>query len=156
MEIRIVDDDLSGSEIQALLTAHLDFTAGESPPESQHALDLDALRVPEISFWTAWDGDDILGCCALSELDPHHGEIKSMHTAHLHRGKGIAAQLLKHAISVAEVRSYKRLSLETGSMASFAPARALYARHGFTICGPFSDYREDPFSSFMTQELTAD
>lgn len=156
MEIRIVDDDLSGPEIQALLTAHLDFTAGESPPESQHALDLDSLRVSTISFWTAWDGDNILGCCALSELNPHHGEIKSMHTAHHHRGKGIAAQLLKHAISVAQTRSYERLSLETGSMASFAPARALYARHGFALCGPFSDYREGPYSNFMTLELAAD
>lgn len=155
MEIRIIDDDLNGPEIQALLTAHLDFTAEDSPPESRHALDLDGLRVPTISFWTAWDEDDILGCCALSELDPHHGEIKSMHTAHRHRGKGIAAQLLKHAISVAQTRSYNRLSLETGSMESFAPARALYARHGFTICGPFSSYREDPNSSYMTLELAA-
>ena len=153
MKIRIIDDELNGPEVQALLTAHLDFTTGESPPESRHALDLDSLRVPEISFWTAWDGGEILGCCALSELDPHHGEIKSMHTAQQHRGKGIAAQLLKHTICVAQKRSYNKLSLETGSMKSFAPARALYARHGFTLCGPFANYREDPYSSYMTLEL---
>lgn len=156
MEFRIIDDDLSGPEVHALLTAHLDFTAGESPPESRHALDLDSLRVPEISFWSAWDDDGILGCCALGELDSHHGEIKSMHTAHRYRGKGIAARLLKHVISVAKTRCYNRLSLETGSMDAFAPARALYARHGFVLCGPFANYREDPYSNFMTLELTAD
>lgn len=156
MEIQIIDDDLSGPEIQALLTAHLEHMAMDSPPESRHALDLDGLRAPTISFWTAWDKDEILGCCALSELDSHHGEIKSMHTSHAHRGKGIAATLLKHAISVAKSRSYKRLSLETGSMDSFAPARALYARYGFMPCDPFSYYREDPNSSYMTLELSAD
>ena len=156
MDIRIIDDDLSGAKIQALLAAHLEFTAEDSPPESRHALDLDGLRAPTISFWTAWNKDEILGCCALSELDPHHGEIKSMHTSHAHRGKGIAATLLKHAILVAKSRSYTRLSLETGSMDSFAPARALYTSHGFASCDPFANYREDPNSSYMTLELPTD
>lgn len=153
MAIRIIDDDLKRPEVHALLSAHLDFTAGESPPESRHALDLDALRVPEISFWTAWDGNDLLGCCALKDLGGKHGEIKSMHTAQRHRSKGIAAKLVLHAIAIAQNRFYERLSLETGSMESFAPARALYAKHGFVLCEPFADYKEDPNSSFMTLKL---
>ena len=152
--MKIVEDDLTGKEIQALLTAHLTFAAEVSPPESVHALDLSGLRAPEITFWTAWNGADLLGCGALKELGKGHGEIKSMHTAHNHRGKGVAAAILKHAMETARSRSYKRLSLETGSNEPFAPARALYTRHGFSICEPFADYAEDPFSLHMTLKLS--
>jgi putative acetyltransferase len=115
---------------------------------------LDGLRSPEITFWTGWDGEQLLGCGALKELDRFHGEIKSMHTAAAYRGRGIALGLLKHIVEEARLRSYRRLSLETGSMDAFAAARALYSRFGFVICGPFGDYVLDPNSVFMTFELT--
>ncbi len=151
MEIRI--DDLSGPEIAQLLNEHLQDMALHSPPESIHALDLDALRKPEITFWTAWDGAELLGCGAIKQLDPQHGEIKSMRTASRHKGKGVAAGLMDHILPEARRRGYRRLSLETGSMAAFAPAHRLYERFGFTQCGPFADYVEDPYSRFMTKEI---
>lgn len=146
-------DDLNGPEIAQLLQTHLDDAAKHSPPESIHALDLEGLRVPEITFWSVWSGRTLLGCGALKELSPVHGEIKSMHTAAVHRGKGVAAQLLAHILKEAKARSYQRLSLETGSMAAFAPARALYTRFGFATCAPFAEYRDDPHSVFMTLDL---
>ncbi len=154
MQVSIREDDLRGPEIATLLGAHLDQMADQSPPESRHALDLDGLRVPDVTFWCAWEGPDLLGCGALKELDPQHGEIKSMHTSQAHRGRGVAAQILTHIIDTARGRGYRRLSLETGSMAAFAPARALYERFGFTYCPPFAGYREDPHSVFMMLELT--
>lgn len=154
MQLTIREDDLRGPEIAALLGAHLDQMADQSPPESRHALDLDGLRVPEVTFWCAWDGPDLLGCGALKALDPGHGEIKSMHTSAAHRGRGVGAKILTHIIDTARARGYRHLSLETGSMAAFAPARALYERFGFEYCAPFADYREDPNSVFMTLELT--
>lgn len=153
-EIRL--DDLRGPEIAALLRTHLDEAAQHSPAESMHALDLDGLRAPGITFWTMWEGPELLGCGAIKELDPGHGEIKSMHTASAHRGRGVAAAILRHIIEEAARRSYRRLSLETGSMEAFAPARALYARHGFVECAPFADYVLDPYSTFMTLDLTSD
>ena len=141
-------------EVQALLRTHLDTMAVHSPPESRHALDLSGLQVAVVTFWTVWDGDALIGCGALKELTPEHGEVKSMHTAAAHRGKGIAARIVEHILAVARARGYTRLSLETGSMEGFAPARGLYERYGFTYCGPFGDYREDPHSVFMTLELT--
>ena len=154
MQISIREDDLRGPEIAALLRAHLDQMADQSPPESRHALDLDGLRAADVTFWCAWDGPDLLGCGALKAIDPGHGEIKSMHTSAAHRGRGVAARILTHIIDTARARGYRRLSLETGSMAAFAPARALYERFGFSYCAPFADYREDPNSVFMTFELT--
>ena len=151
MEIRA--DDLSGPEIAELLLEHRREMFLHSPPESVHALPLEGLRAPEISFWSAWEGDELLGCGALKELDPRHGEIKSMRTVLAHLRKGVAAALLRHIVAEAQRRGYERLSLETGSMAAFAPARALYQRHGFHECGPFADYREDPNSVFMTRLL---
>jgi putative acetyltransferase len=124
-----------------------------SPPESIHALDLDELRKPEITFWTAWSGNALLGCGALKELDSLHGEIKSMRTAFAHRRKGIARAILTHIIEEARKRSYARLSLETGSMQAFEPAQRLYASFGFTYCPPFAEYIEDPNSVFMTRTL---
>jgi putative acetyltransferase len=154
-DMLICEDDLRGADIAALLQTHLDTMALHSPPESIHALDLDALRVPEITFWTAREDNRLLGCGALKELDSGHGEIKSMHTAQPYRGRGVARRLLEHILDEAAARSYTRLSLETGSMDAFAPARALYAGYGFAVTGPFGNYVDDPFSIFMTLDLTA-
>lgn len=151
MEIR--RDDLSGPEIAELLREHLHSAAQHSPPESIHALDIAALRQPDITFWSAWQGSELLGCCAIKELDSRHGEIKSMRTASAHLRRGVAARLMEHLIAEANRRAYARLSLETGSMAAFAPARSLYARFGFRPCTPFGDYVVDPYSVFMTREL---
>ncbi len=151
MKIKI--DDLSGSEIYELLQEHLRSMARLSPPESVHALDIEALRQPEITFWTVWENDELLGCGALKELDAGHAEIKSMRTSARHLRKGVAAGLLKHILEEAKSRGYKRLSLETGSMEAFAPARQLYAGFGFAYCKPFADYIEDPNSVFMTRAL---
>lgn len=151
MDIRI--DDLSGSDVAELLSEHLQSMRLHSPPESKHALDLEALRKPEITFWTAREANDLVGCVALQELDSQHGEIKSMKTAPSHLRKGVAKQLLQFMIKVARERGYRRLSLETGSMDVFKPARSLYVSFGFQYCKPFSDYNEDPNSVFMTKEL---
>ena len=151
--VTIREDDLTGPDVATLLRAHLDHSAALSPPESVHALDLERLRAPGITFWSAWVEGELVGCAALKELAPGHGEIKSMHTAELHRGKGVASRLVGHILEVARSRSYRRVSLETGSMEGFAPARALYARFGFRLCPPFAPYREDPHSVFMTLEL---
>lgn len=152
MQIRT--DDLTGAEVIGLLDAHLDHCRASSPPESVHALDLDGLRASNVTFWSVWDGQRILGCGALKELDPRHGEIKSMHTKASERGKGVAAAIVQHIIEQARSRGYRRISLETGSNEAFAPARALYARFGFASTDPFADYRPDPHSVFMTLELT--
>jgi putative acetyltransferase len=151
MDIKI--DDLTGSEVAELLREHLQSMTLHSPPESIHALDLEALRKPEITFWSAWEGDELVGCGALKELDGQYGEIKSMRTSSSHQRKGVAKRLLQHIIEEAKRRCYRRLSLETGSMDAFEPARRLYASFGFQYCKPFSDYIEDLNSVFMTKEL---
>jgi len=127
-----------------------------SPPESRHALDLTGLRRPEITFWTIWLGPTLAGCGALKELDQQHAEIKSMRTDYAHQRKGVASTLLRHMIGEAERRGYRRLSLETGSMDYFEPARRLYSSFGFMRCGPFDRYIEDPNSVFMTKEIQSD
>ena len=146
-------DDLGGPEVAALLAEHLSSVALHSPPESIHALDLAGLRVPEVTFWSVWQGADLVGCGALKELDARHGELKSMRTATSHLRRGVAAAVLRHMLNVARERGYVRLSLETGAQDAFLPARSLYARFGFEPCGPFADYTEDPNSVFMTREL---
>jgi putative acetyltransferase len=146
-------DDLEGSEIHQLLQEHLQNMKLLSPPESVHALDIDALRKPEITFWTVWENGELMGCGALKELDSQHAEIKSMRTSSSHLRKGVASHLLNHIIEEANHRRYRRLSLETGSMEAFEPARRLYAKFGFEYCGPFADYIEDPNSIFMTREI---
>jgi putative acetyltransferase len=151
MEIRT--GGLDRPEVVQLLHEHLQSTALLFPPESDHTLDVDALRKPDITFWSVWEGSELMGCGALKELDPHHGEIKSMRTASDHQRKGVAAMLIQHIVGEAKRRAYQRLSLETGSMEAFAPARLLYASFGFKPCGPFADYVEDPYSVFMTREL---
>jgi putative acetyltransferase len=151
--LRIVVDRLEGPEIIALLEEHLAEMRSVSPPESVHALDLPGLRKPDITFWTVWLGAELAGCGALKELQPGHGEIKSMRTARHLKRKGIAKRMLGHILDEAARRRYRRLSLETGSQPHFAPARSLYASFGFQPCGPFGDYREDPNSFFMTKAL---
>jgi putative acetyltransferase len=152
--ITIQPDDLRGARTIALLEAHRQNMFEHSPPECVFALDLDGLRQPEVTLWTAWQGEDLLGCGALKELDAQQAEIKSMRTAAAHLRKGVAAQILQHLIAVARSRGYTKLYLETGTVAAFAPARALYAVHGFVTCGPFADYVEDPYSVFMCMALT--
>lgn len=136
-----------------LIGEHLQSMELHSPPESIHALDLEKLRKPEITFWSAWEGEELLGCGALKELDAHHGELKSMRTSSQHLRKGVARNLMDFMIREAKRRGYRRLSLETGSMEAFAPARRLYESVGFQYCGPFAEYVEDPYSLFMTKEL---
>lgn len=149
MEIR--EDDLTGKKIADLLLEHLEHIHEIMPPESVHALDIEALRSPDITFWTAWEGDELLGCGALKELDSRSGEIKSMRTAKAHRRQGVAAKILEHIIKEAKQRGYDCLNLETGVSSEFAPARALYTRYGFEYRDPFAEYIDDPNSVFMTK-----
>lgn len=149
----IKPDDLSAPAIAELLADHLRDMYEQSPPGSVHALDLDEMRKPDITFWSVWSGDELAGCGALKELDPEHGEIKSMRTAAKFRGKGAGKLILRHIMDEAKAREYKRLSLETGSMSFFDPARRLYQSYGFHYCGPFADYLLDPNSVFMTIEF---
>jgi putative acetyltransferase len=151
--MKIEIDDLSRPAIHELLHEHLRSMHELSPPESVHALDLDKLRRPEITFWSAWEGDALLGCGALLELDRKHGEVKSMRTPEARRRTGAGRALLMHIIEDARTRGYERLSLETGSMAAFMPAHRLYESVGFTRTGPFGAYAEDPNSIFMTLVL---
>ena len=151
MEIR--RDDLTDPDVIALLQEHLRCMAMVSPPESRHALDLDGLRQPDVTFWSIWDGSELAGCGALKELDAAHGEIKSMRTSYAYQRRGVAARVLQHLMEEAKRRGYRRVSLETGSMEYFEPARRLYARFGFSYCAPFGSYREDPNSCFMSREL---
>lgn len=151
--MRIEIDDLTRPEVHALLLEHLTDMHEISPRESVHALDLDGIRHPHITFWTVWDGDELMGCGALKELTPRHGEIKSMRTPARLRRCGAGRAVLVHIIDEARRRGYERLSLETGSMDAFIPARRLYESFGFAVCGPFGSYADDPNSTFMTREL---
>jgi putative acetyltransferase len=151
--VKILVDDLSRPQVIGLIAEHLQGMAEDSPPESIHALNLDGLKKPEITFWCAWEDEELLGCGAIKELNKEHAELKSMRTAKKHLRKGVARNILSHIIEVAISRGYKRISLETGSMDSFIPARKLYEDFGFTYCEPFADYILDPNSFFMTKEL---
>ncbi|GAB2666895.1 GNAT family N-acetyltransferase [Arenimonas aestuarii] len=151
--MHIEPDDLTRPQVHALLAQHLAQMRSQSPACSVHALDIDRLRAPGITVWTAWDGDTLLGCAALKQLTPRHGEIKSMRTDPLQRGKGIGRAMLLHLFDVARQRGYDRLSLETGATDHFLPALQLYASAGFQRCGPFASYDEDPHSIFMTRLL---
>ncbi len=151
MQIR--RDDLSDPRVHALLREHLEDMHRWSPPESIHALDLAGLRAADIRFWTLWDGPDLLACGALRDLGDGHAEIKSMRTARAHRRRGAARAMLDHLLQQARQSGCRRVSLETGSMAAFEPARALYASADFVPCGPFGDYLPDPNSVFMSRTL---
>jgi putative acetyltransferase len=148
--MRIEADDLSGPQVQALLGEHLQSMRELSPAQSVHALDLDKLRQPGVSFWTAWEGQSLVGCGALKALSPLHGEIKSMRTPVSLRRRGAGRAMLQHILTTARQRGFERLSLETGTAPAFLPAHRLYESAGFTHCGPFGDYVEDPHSLFMT------
>ena len=151
--LRVEEGGLDDPRVVALLQLHLTRARAETALGSAHALDLSVLRTPEVSFWSVWQGDELLGVGALKQLTAEHGEVKSMHTAEAARGRGVGSALVRHIMAEARRRGMQRLSLETGSWPYFLPARALYARHGFVECGPFGDYREDPNSVFMTIEL---
>ena len=158
----VMEDDPRRADVTRLLQTHLALMRSLSPPGSVHALDLDGLTAPDMTFWTARagpeEGDTLLGCGALRELDAlpgggGHGEIKSMHTAEAGRRRGTATRLLLEIERTARARGYRRLSLETGRPASFAAAQALYRRHGYRECPPFAGYTDDPFSLCMTKEI---
>ena len=151
--MKIVIDDLTGNEIASFLEQHIQDMKSISSPESKHALDLAGLRSPEITFWSVYESDVLVGCGALKEVDRTQGEIKSMRTLSSQRGRGVASSLLSHIIEVAINRGYQQLNLETGSQAFFTPAHQLYLKHGFEICPPFGDYQEDPNSVFMRLDL---
>ncbi|GEP37233.1 N-acetyltransferase [Nocardioides psychrotolerans] len=151
--MRIEPDDLRGTTIVAFLEDHVAQLRAVTPPGSSHALDLDGLRSPDVRFWSAHDDAELVGCCALKALTPLHVELKSMRTAAHRTREGIAQRLLVHLLDEARAAGFSRISLETGSFDFFAPARMLYARHGFVECEPFGDYAADPQSTFMTREL---
>jgi len=151
--MRIVAGNLDDPRIVALLRHHLDSARAATAPGSAHALDLDALKAPDIDFWSTWRDDTLLGVGALKRLSPAHGEVKSMHTAAASRRTGAGSAMLRHIIAIAGEKGMSRLSLETGSWDYFSPARAFYRQHGFVVCGPFGDYVPDPNSVFMTLAL---
>ena len=146
-------DDPRVDDVQVLLGDHLRFANEHSPPEDVHALDLDGLLADSVSFFSIRENGELLGIGALKRLDDSHAELKSMHTAERARGRGVGRAMLDHLVGVARERGCTRVSLETGSMAAFAPARALYESAGFRRCAPFADYRRGPNSICMTLEL---
>jgi len=151
--MRIVEGDLRDPRVVDLLHIHLTSARAETAPGSAHALDLTGLQSPDISFWTIWDAETLVGVGALKRLSADHGEIKSMHTAQSMRGKGAGSAMLRHIIATARASGVSRLSLETGSWEYFRPARAFYRSHGFVECPPFADYVLDPNSVFMSLDL---
>jgi len=151
MEIKL--DNLTDIRTIELIRMHLTGLAEHSPAESMHALNIDELKQEEITFYSAWENDDIMGCGALKELSKEHGEVKSMRTVEKHLRKGVASAILQQIINEARVRCYKKLSLETGSVEAFKPAHRLYESFGFNFCEPFGNYKEDPNSVFMTLNL---
>lgn len=152
-EYRIIEDDLTGPEIAALLELHLTEMHEWSPPESVHAMPIERLRASDVTFWSAWEGDRLAACGALKHLDDRHGEIKSMRADPAFRGKGAGRAILDHLLAEARARGYTRVSLETGPHGPFLPARRLYEASGFTQCPPFAEYVADGFSICMTREL---
>jgi putative acetyltransferase len=151
--VKIIEDDLGGLQIRQLLKEHFDEMHSISGPESTHVLSIGELRQPTIRFWSLWDNGSLMGCGALRTLDDKHGEIKSMRVASAHRRQGVASNILSHIIAEARSTGLKRLSLETGAMDHFLPARRLYEAFGFEYCPPFGDYILDPNSMFMTLSL---
>jgi putative acetyltransferase len=151
--VEIVVDDLTGPQIARFLDEHVREMLSITPPESKHALDLEMLRGPGITFWSVMDGGTVVGCGALKRLDARHAEVKSMRTLAARQRSGIASMMLEHIITEARRMGFTRLSLETGSAGFFAPARRLYQKFGFEYCEPFADYRPDPLSVFLTRTI---
>jgi putative acetyltransferase len=146
-------DDLSGPATRALIARHLAGMHEHSPPESVHAFDVDKLRQPDVTFWSAWVGEELAGCGALKQLDAVRGEVKSMRVVDAFLGRGIGRAILDHIVREARARGMRSLWLETGSADAFTPARCLYQSAGFARCGPFDGYVDDPFSVFMTRAI---
>ena len=153
LPLRFHLDDLTGEPTRGLIARHLAGMHENSPPESVHAFDIDRLRQPGVTFWSAWVGEEIAGCGALKRLDDRRGEVKSMRVADAFLGQGVGRAILEHLIAEARARGMQSLWLETGSAPAFTPALRLYESAGFARCGPFEDYEEDPFSVFMTREI---
>jgi putative acetyltransferase len=151
--LAIVDGGLDDPQVIAMLKFHYDTNISVTPPGSAHVFDTSRLKQPDVSFWSAWDGDTLVGVGALKRMNAEDGEIKSMHTLKEARGSGVGSAMLRHIMEKAREMKLKRLYLETGSFDYFAPARALYARHGFAECPPFADYNLDKNSTFMCREL---
>jgi putative acetyltransferase len=151
--LNIVDGGLDNEQVLVMLRFHFDTNMAVTPAGSVHVFDVSRLTQPDVSFWSAWNGEILMGTGALKLLDATHGEIKSMHTLQSARRSGVGAAMLKHIMQEAKSKGLTRLSLETGSFDFFAPARSLYARHGFMECAPFGDYKPDPNSTFMTREI---
>lgn len=152
-EYSIREDDLTGPEVAGLLRLHLSEMHQWSPACSVHAMPIERLRAPDVTFFTAWDGDRLAACGAIKQLDARHGELKSMRADPAYRGKGAGRAVLDHLLAVARARGYTRVSLETGRPDPFLPARRLYEANGFGECEPFGDYVADDFSICMTREL---
>jgi putative acetyltransferase len=146
-------DDPGAPDVRLLLATHLEFARAPTPPEDAHALDLDGLLDASVTFFSFRRDGVLLAVGALKRLDADHAEVKSMHTVAAARGQGIGRSMVEHLIAAAREAGYQRLSLETGSMAEFAPARALYASVGFEVCEPFGDYRASPNSTYMTMDI---
>lgn len=151
--LNLREDDLSGAEIRALVAHHLQGMHDNSPPGTCFALDIDGLLQPGVTLWSAWDGETLAGMGALKELDAQSGELKSMRVADEYLGRGIGRALLDHLMAQARARRYRALWLETGSSPAFQPALKLYESAGFRYCGPFGDYRDNPFSRYMTRAI---
>jgi putative acetyltransferase len=149
----IAADDPRADDVRELLRRHLEFARESTPPEDVHALGADGWADPAVTFFSYRRGGELLAVGALKQLDGQHAELKSMHTAAAARGRGIGQAMVDHLIGVARDRGCTRVSLETGSNAAFAPARSLYARAGFTPCGPFGDYLPGRGNTFMTLAL---
>ncbi|MGB3723932.1 MAG: GNAT family N-acetyltransferase [Pacificimonas sp.] len=153
MTFEIIEDDLAGNEVRALLRFHLDEMYRHSPADSVHAMPVERLAARDVTFWSLWSADSLAGCGALKQIDASHGELKSMRTAPAFLRKGVAEAILLHLMAEAKTRGYRRLSLETGRTAPFAAAHALYRKHGFAVCVPFADYTENDFSLCMSRAI---
>jgi putative acetyltransferase len=151
--IKIIEGGLDDQRVIAMLKFHFDTNISVTPPGSAHVFDVSRLKAPDISFWTAWDGDMLMGTGALKRMDKVNGEVKSMHTLVTSRRSGVGQAMLLHIMDAAKAMGLKQLWLETGSFDFFAPARALYAKHGFVECSPFEGYKLDPNSTFMTKVI---
>ena len=153
MTLDVREDDLTGPEVQALVAEHLAGMRGHTPPGQVHALAIEALRAPDVTFWSAWRGEVLCGCGALKELDAHTGEIKSMRTRPAFVRQGVGQAVLDRIVRTATARGYRHLHLETGTGPAFEAAHALYLRNGFVACGAFGDYAATDFNAFMVKVL---
>jgi len=153
-DLHIAEDDLSGEAIRKLVALHLAGMQAHSPASKVHALPVEALRAADVTFYSAWAGDDLAGMGAIRHLSGDHGELKSMRVAPAFLRQGVGEAVLVHLLGVARARGYRRVSLETGRTAAFAPAATLYRKYGFVECPAFADYVIDDFSQCMTLTLT--